>query len=184
MTKTLGIFVLLVYLLLSINLAAETGHMSFFKNGVVMIDTNKNDIKRVNQEINCSNEGTVNILTIDPPVGTILKVGSRYTFTLSVKYELNTSSSGQIGINSHDKATYRNLDNQTQEGAPIDSKTGEKIVTVITDISLDGIPVKDVVVNASLFPEGYNCTFVNDAIYYSTDATDATLVPIIMYLLN
>jgi alpha-tubulin suppressor-like RCC1 family protein len=128
--------------------------------------------------VECSQDGGISIQSIDPSEGTVLEVGKTYTFTVSVKYEFITAIKGSIGINAHDPNTGENLDNQTQNGVNVSSKSGEETVSVTTKISQNGNPVTVVGINVALFPDGYTCTYVSDRIQYKTDAASTTPAPV------
>ena len=147
-------------------MAPDGSYVSVDEGGSQMIvNTNsKNNAEIISRDTVCSDEGSIYILEIDPPEGTILETGEIYTFTLLVRYEFETSTSGSIGINAYDPITFNNLDAQTQNGVTVSSRTGEEIVSVITTISLNGEPVDNIVVSTALFPEGINHTCVSDSI--------------------
>ena len=116
----------------------------------------------------CFGDGTIDILSIDPPEGTILEVGKPYTFTILARYGFNVDTPGEIGVSVHDVETQKQLDNQIQNGKVVSSLTGEETVSVSTTISLDDEPVETIGVSVALFPEGISCTKVTDRIQYTT----------------
>jgi len=119
-------------------------------------------------------DGSISILSIDPPEGTVLTIGKTYTFTVTANYDFKTATPKKVGVLAYDPKTSENLDDQTQNSVSVTSQTGEATVSVTTKISLNGNPVDNVSVDVVLFPKGFSRSSVDDTVKYTTTSTSTT----------
>jgi Viral BACON domain/Putative binding domain, N-terminal len=123
----------------------------------------------------CFNDGEIDILKIDPPEGTILKVGQTYTFTVDISYKLNTSPPARAWAGAFDAQTGINIP-QTQNLVTITSNEGKMTLSLNADItSYDGKPINQVGVAAVLSNDTFSCSNIAKDVFYFTDALQPVL---------
>lgn len=71
----------------------------------------------------CFNSGEIHILNISPAKGTIIESNQNYTFTISLSYKYYSGTPKTIGVFAYELTTYKNLDDQQQNGINVTSES-------------------------------------------------------------
>jgi protocatechuate 3,4-dioxygenase beta subunit len=116
----------------------------------------------------CNNTGSIKITGITPAKGTVLTVNQNYTFNASVQYDFQSATPSSIGISVGNNGN--NLDNQVQKGSSVTTSSGTANVSASATMAYQGQSVNSATVNVSLFPQGFNCTYVGDSVTYTVSA--------------
>lgn len=125
----------------------------------------------------CFTNASIEIVDIDPSLGTILTADETQTFTATIQYSFKAAEGfiGFIQLAIIAEAPSSPGSVLVSDQLQISSQTGVETITLTTDISRqDKQPIESIIASASLRLQGNTCESINADVIYDTDITTVT----------